>query len=63
MYEKGIEALERVANVRPLGYRSPGWDRASNRALPPVSEPEVRHDARGSAGVPDSDGNVIGTDA
>ena len=26
MYEKGIEALERVAGVRPVGYRSPGWD-------------------------------------
>src|SRR5215469_14152838 len=26
MYERGIEALERVAGVRPVGYRSPGWD-------------------------------------
>ena len=26
MYEKGLEALERVAGVRPVGYRSPGWD-------------------------------------
>jgi peptidoglycan-N-acetylglucosamine deacetylase len=26
MYEKGIEVLERIAGVRPVGYRSPGWD-------------------------------------
>lgn len=26
MYEKGTEALQRVAGVRPAGYRSPGWD-------------------------------------
>jgi peptidoglycan/xylan/chitin deacetylase (PgdA/CDA1 family) len=24
--EKGLEALERAAGVRPLGYRSPSWD-------------------------------------
>ncbi len=24
--EKGLEALQRVAGVRPLGYRSPAWD-------------------------------------
>lgn len=24
--ERGLEALERVAGVRPLGYRSPAWD-------------------------------------
>lgn len=24
--EQGLEALERVAGVRPLGYRSPAWD-------------------------------------
>lgn len=24
--EKGLEALERVAGVRPIGYRSPAWD-------------------------------------
>jgi peptidoglycan/xylan/chitin deacetylase (PgdA/CDA1 family) len=24
--EKGLEALNRVAGVRPIGYRSPGWD-------------------------------------
>ena len=23
---RGLEALDRVADVRPLGYRSPGWD-------------------------------------
>jgi peptidoglycan/xylan/chitin deacetylase (PgdA/CDA1 family) len=26
MSQKGIEALDRVAGVRPVGYRSPGWD-------------------------------------
>jgi len=26
MYEKGLAALERVAGVRPVGYRAPGWD-------------------------------------
>jgi peptidoglycan/xylan/chitin deacetylase (PgdA/CDA1 family) len=30
MYEKGTEALERVAGVRPAGYRSPGWDLTEN---------------------------------
>ena len=30
MYEKGTEALERVAGVRPSGYRSPGWDLTDN---------------------------------
>lgn len=24
--EKGLEALDRVANIRPFGYRSPAWD-------------------------------------
>jgi len=24
--ERGLEALDRVARVRPVGYRSPGWD-------------------------------------
>jgi peptidoglycan/xylan/chitin deacetylase (PgdA/CDA1 family) len=26
MYQRGLDALERVAGVRPTGYRSPGWD-------------------------------------
>jgi len=26
MYEQGLEALDRVVGVRPIGYRSPGWD-------------------------------------
>jgi len=26
MYEHGIEAIERASGVRPIGYRSPGWD-------------------------------------
>ena len=26
LLDKGLEALERVAGVRPLGYRSPAWD-------------------------------------
>jgi peptidoglycan-N-acetylglucosamine deacetylase len=26
MYERGLEALDRVVGVRPTGYRSPGWD-------------------------------------
>lgn len=26
MYEQGLEALDRVAGIRPVGYRSPGWD-------------------------------------
>jgi peptidoglycan-N-acetylglucosamine deacetylase len=30
MYEKGLEALARVAGVRPAGYRSPGWDLTDN---------------------------------
>jgi peptidoglycan/xylan/chitin deacetylase (PgdA/CDA1 family) len=30
MYEKGLEALGRVAGVRPAGYRSPGWDLTGN---------------------------------
>jgi peptidoglycan/xylan/chitin deacetylase (PgdA/CDA1 family) len=30
MYEKGIEAIERVTGSRPLGYRSPGWDLTVN---------------------------------
>ncbi len=30
MYEKGIEALERVAGVRPVGYRAPGLDLTEN---------------------------------
>jgi peptidoglycan/xylan/chitin deacetylase (PgdA/CDA1 family) len=28
--EKGIDAIERVANVKPVGYRSPGWDNSAN---------------------------------
>ena len=28
--ETGIEVLEKVANVRPLGYRSPSWDNSPN---------------------------------
>ncbi len=30
MYEKGIEAIERVTGKRPHGYRSPGWDLSPN---------------------------------
>lgn len=30
--EKGIEALQRVAGIRPLGYRSPAWD-LSNHSI------------------------------
>ena len=30
MYEKGLAALDRVAGVRPDGYRSPGWDLTDN---------------------------------
>ena len=26
MYERGLEALDRVVGIRPIGYRSPGWD-------------------------------------
>ena len=28
--ERGIEALEKVAQVRPVGYRSPSWDNSHN---------------------------------
>lgn len=28
--EKGIEALERVVQTRPVGYRSPSWDNSPN---------------------------------
>jgi peptidoglycan/xylan/chitin deacetylase (PgdA/CDA1 family) len=28
--ERGIEALERVIQVRPVGYRSPSWDNSPN---------------------------------
>ena len=28
--ERGLEALERAASVRPLGYRSPAWDFSQN---------------------------------
>jgi peptidoglycan/xylan/chitin deacetylase (PgdA/CDA1 family) len=28
--EKGIEVLEKVTGVRPVGYRSPSWDNSSN---------------------------------
>ena len=24
--ERGLEALDRIAGVRPVGYRSPAWD-------------------------------------
>jgi peptidoglycan/xylan/chitin deacetylase (PgdA/CDA1 family) len=30
VYEKGLEALDRVAGVRPVGYRSPGCDFSPN---------------------------------
>lgn len=26
MFERGLEALDRVLGIRPTGYRSPGWD-------------------------------------
>jgi peptidoglycan/xylan/chitin deacetylase (PgdA/CDA1 family) len=28
--ERGIDALEKVAHVRPVGYRSPSWDNSHN---------------------------------
>jgi peptidoglycan-N-acetylglucosamine deacetylase len=28
--ERGFEALDKVAGVRPVGYRSPGWDNSVN---------------------------------
>jgi peptidoglycan-N-acetylglucosamine deacetylase len=30
MYERGIEAIERVTGQKPVGYRSPGWDLSPN---------------------------------
>jgi peptidoglycan/xylan/chitin deacetylase (PgdA/CDA1 family) len=30
MYEKGLDAIERVTGGRPQGYRSPGWDLTQN---------------------------------
>jgi peptidoglycan/xylan/chitin deacetylase (PgdA/CDA1 family) len=35
--ERGFEALDRVAGVRPVGYRSPGWDN-SPRTVPLLIE-------------------------
>jgi peptidoglycan/xylan/chitin deacetylase (PgdA/CDA1 family) len=26
MHERGLDVLDRVAGIRPVGYRSPGWD-------------------------------------
>jgi peptidoglycan/xylan/chitin deacetylase (PgdA/CDA1 family) len=44
MYEKGIEAIERVTGVRPLGYRSPGWDLTVN-SIGLLSELGFRYDS------------------
>jgi len=44
MYEKGIEALERVAGVRPAGYRSPGWD-LTDDSIRLLSELGFRYDS------------------
>lgn len=35
--ERGLEALQEVVGVRPLGYRSPGWDN-SNATVPLLLE-------------------------
>ena len=35
--ERGLEALQEVAGVRPVGYRSPGWDN-SNATVPLLLE-------------------------
>ena len=44
MYEKGIEALERVAGVRPVGYRSPGWD-LTEHSIDLLSDLGFRYDS------------------
>jgi peptidoglycan/xylan/chitin deacetylase (PgdA/CDA1 family) len=44
MYEKGTEALERVAGVRPAGYRSPGWD-LTDDSIRLLSELGFRYDS------------------
>lgn len=42
--ERGIEALESVAGVRPLGFRAPGFD-LSNRTLDLLVEYEFSYDS------------------
>jgi peptidoglycan/xylan/chitin deacetylase (PgdA/CDA1 family) len=42
--ELGLEALERVAGVRPLGYRSPAWD-LSPRSVDLLLEYGFRYDS------------------
>jgi peptidoglycan-N-acetylglucosamine deacetylase len=48
MYEKGIDVLEKVANVRPAGYRSPGWD-LTGESIELLEELGFRYDSSLSA--------------
>jgi peptidoglycan/xylan/chitin deacetylase (PgdA/CDA1 family) len=47
---RGLEALDRVAGVRPLGYRAPRWE--MSRTLPPIL---ARLDFRYDSGLMDAD--------
>ena len=44
MYEKGLEAIERVIGMRPRGYRSPGWD-LTEESIALLSELGFRYDS------------------
>ncbi|HEX7472140.1 MAG TPA: polysaccharide deacetylase [Candidatus Limnocylindrales bacterium] len=47
---RGLEALDRVAGVRPVGYRAPGW--TLSRAMPALL---ARHGFRYDSGLMDAD--------
>jgi peptidoglycan/xylan/chitin deacetylase (PgdA/CDA1 family) len=44
MYQRGLDALERVAGVRPTGYRSPGWD-LTEHSIALLSDLGFRYDS------------------
>jgi peptidoglycan/xylan/chitin deacetylase (PgdA/CDA1 family) len=47
---RGLDALDRVAGVRPVGYRAPKWE--MSRTLPPLL---ARHGFRYDSGLMDAD--------
>jgi peptidoglycan-N-acetylglucosamine deacetylase len=47
---RGLEALERVAGIRPVGYRAPGWE--MNQTLPALL---ANHGFRYDSGLMDAD--------
>jgi peptidoglycan/xylan/chitin deacetylase (PgdA/CDA1 family) len=47
---RGLDALDRVAGIRPVGYRAPRWE--MSRTLPPIL---ARHGFRYDSGLMDAD--------